>query len=168
MPFHIGSKFGDFKKDRNTEELIKFDRLRTIFELLIKHPQEITIKILMAENSLNPGSFYRNSMRMKYKNGEKIKGEIIEYYWWPREPKAGQIFNDVSRTIEATGGLLYFKDNEEGSINIEDINKIYLNNGNSIENTDLFPWHLANHGGVFKWDLNNKEYVSFIKNIILE
>ena len=65
-----------FDKERLAEEVIKYDRFRTIFDLLIKSPREIVIEVYnaRAQNDIVIGRpFYRDSKegRLEYDNGDK-------------------------------------------------------------------------------------------------
>ncbi|SVB41419.1 uncharacterized protein METZ01_LOCUS194273 [marine metagenome] len=157
-----------FDKERLAEEVIKYDRFRTIFDLLIKSPREIVIEVYnaRAQNDIVIGRpFYRDSKegRLEYDNGDKIKGYVSEYFCTHREDND----YDMYKGGFVSSGEVYLKD-LDGFINMEDIKSIVIVNGEKIGQLELYPWRLMNDGDSshLTQQLNNKEFIDFIIDII--
>ena len=88
------------KWNEDASEIIKYDRLRLILDLLIEHKTEVRIKISQAYNPRYPKEFYRFKTspngRMDYKDGDFIKGRVTDYTWINREPDSWKLFNNNS------------------------------------------------------------------------
>ena len=115
------------KRSEEASEIIKYDRLRLILDLLIEYKTEVRIKISQAYNPRYPKEFYRFKTspndRMDYKAGDIVKGRVTNYYWIDREPDSWKLFKNNSHKFWykgqsllseiGNGGVVYLDDNDK-------------------------------------------------------
>tara|TARA_B100001123_G_C14935743_1_gene877577 strand:- start:158 stop:685 length:528 start_codon:yes stop_codon:yes gene_type:complete len=165
--------------DDRIEEFVRYDRLRLLFALLIKHEVEVRIEIVAKRSPVNPKKyeFHRFKThpdgRMDYKIKDEIKGRISHWVSANKEHGIHDIFKKYSITSLGAGGVVFLKGNDK-FINMEDISALVLPQDQFLTsrrfNMNLFKiyydaQYLRSEGPTYEFSVLD-EYTLFIEEIL--